>query len=99
MSSTQGRLVGLLEICGAIGVIIPPDLTAHSLAVDYLQIRLAAGALALLMVAACIDHLRRPESAAPAIAAFLLALFVIVGRWPHQKRLHHHFFITVVTSP
>jgi hypothetical protein len=35
------------------------------------------------MVAACIYHIRRKESAAPAIAAFLLALFVIVGRWPH----------------
>ncbi len=35
------------------------------------------------MIGAAIYHFRRRESASPAIAAFLLALFVIVGRWPH----------------
>jgi hypothetical protein len=45
-------------------------------------LRLAAGALALLMVAAGIYHIRRQESAAPSVSLFLLALFVIVGRWP-----------------
>jgi uncharacterized membrane protein YphA (DoxX/SURF4 family) len=83
ITAAQGRLLGLLEIIGAIGVIIPPDLTPAALAPNYLLIRLAAAGLSLLMVAACIYHIRRKESAAPAIAAFLLALFVIVGRWPH----------------
>ena len=83
MSSTQGRVVGILEIVGALGVIIPPALTPAALASDYLLVRIAAVGLALLMVAATIYHIRRKESAAPAISAFLLALFVIVGRWPH----------------
>jgi hypothetical protein len=48
----------------------------------HLIVRLAAGGLALLMVGAGIYHLRRDESAAPAVSTFLLALFVIVGRWP-----------------
>jgi len=83
MSPAQGRFIGLLEILGAIGVIIPASLTPAALAPDYLLVRLAASGLALLMVAAAIYHFRRNESAAPAIAAFLLALFVVVGRWPH----------------
>ena len=83
MTVTQGRLVGVFEILGAIGVIIPPAITPQALAENYFLIRLAAALLALLMVAACAYHFRRRESAAPAISAFLLALFVIVGRWPH----------------
>jgi uncharacterized membrane protein YphA (DoxX/SURF4 family) len=79
----QGRLVGVLEVIGAIGVIMPRAFTPASLAPNYLLIRLAATFLALLMVAASIYHFRRRESAAPAISAFLLALFVIIGRWPH----------------
>jgi len=83
MSSVQGRVVGILEILGALGVIVPPAFTPAALASDYLLVRIAAVGLALLMVAATIYHIRRKESAAPAISAFLLALFVIVGRWPH----------------
>jgi len=83
MSSVQGRVVGILEILGALGVIVPPAFTPAALASDYLLVRIAAVGLALLMVAATIYHVRRRESAAPAISAFLLALFVIVGRWPH----------------
>jgi hypothetical protein len=48
----------------------------------YILLRLATAGLALLMVAAGIYHMRRQESAAPSVALFLLALFVIVGRWP-----------------
>ncbi|MFZ1941528.1 MAG: DoxX family protein [Terracidiphilus sp.] len=83
MTATQGKIVGLLEILGAIGVIVPPNLAPGFLAPEYMLTRLAAAGLALLMAVACIYHFRRHESAAPAIAAFLLALFVIVGRWPH----------------
>jgi uncharacterized membrane protein YphA (DoxX/SURF4 family) len=83
VSATQGRLVGVVEILGAIGVIVPPSFTPAEFATNYLLIRVAAIGLALLMVAAAIYHFRRRESASPAIAAFLLALFVIVGRWPH----------------
>jgi uncharacterized membrane protein YphA (DoxX/SURF4 family) len=83
VTRAQGAVVGLLEIAGAIGVILPPAWIPDALAADYLLARLAAGGLALLMIAATIYHFRRRESAAPAISAFLLALFVIVGRWPH----------------
>jgi len=83
MSPALGRLVGILEIVGALGVILPPALTPAALVPDYLLVRMAAAGLALLMVAATIYHFRRKESAAPSVATFLLALFVIVGRWPH----------------
>jgi len=83
MTVRQGRLVGVLEILGAVGVILPPAITPSALAADYLLVRLAAGGLALLMAIACLYHLSRRESAAPAISALLLAMFVIVGRWPH----------------
>jgi uncharacterized membrane protein YphA (DoxX/SURF4 family) len=77
MSRGQAALIGLLEIAGALGVLTPSALVpAH------LLVRLAAGGLALVMVGAGIYHLRRQESAAPNVALFLLALFVIVGRWP-----------------
>jgi uncharacterized membrane protein YphA (DoxX/SURF4 family) len=77
MSRAQAVLVGLLEVLGAAGVLVPIDLWP-----PYIFLRLAAGGLALLMVAAGIYHLRRNESAAPSVSLFLLALFVIVGRWP-----------------
>jgi hypothetical protein len=57
-------------------------LAPEGLSPGYLLVRLAAGGLALLMVCAGIYHLRRREEAAPAVTLFLLALFVIVGRWP-----------------
>jgi uncharacterized membrane protein YphA (DoxX/SURF4 family) len=77
ISRGPAALIGLLEIAGAVGVLTP-----GSLVPAHLLVRLAAGGLALLMVGAGIYHLRRQESAAPAVAVFLLALFVIVGRWP-----------------
>jgi uncharacterized membrane protein YphA (DoxX/SURF4 family) len=77
MSRVQAAIIGLVEIIGAVGVVVPVDLWP-----PYVLLRLAAGGLALLMVAAGIYHLRRQESAAPAVSLFLLALFVIVGRWP-----------------
>jgi uncharacterized membrane protein YphA (DoxX/SURF4 family) len=77
MSRAQAVVVGLLEVLGAAGVLAPVDLWP-----PHVFLRLAAGALALLMVAAGIYHIRRQESAAPSVSLFLLALFVIVGRWP-----------------
>jgi uncharacterized membrane protein YphA (DoxX/SURF4 family) len=77
LSRVQAVLVGLAEILGAAGLLVPVDLMP-----PYIFLRLAAAGLALLMVAAGIYHLRRQESAAPSVALFLLALFVIVGRWP-----------------
>jgi len=59
----------------------PADIVSAGLQ-SHLFILLAAGGLALLMVAAGIYHLRRQESAAPAVSLFLLAVFVVFGRWP-----------------
>jgi hypothetical protein len=77
MSRTQAVLLGLLEIAGAVGVLVPVDLWP-----PYVFLRLATAGLALLMVVTGIYHLVRQESAAPDVSLFLLALFVIVGRWP-----------------
>ncbi len=83
LTRAQAVPVGLLEVAGAIGVVMPPMFTPEALAPDYLLVRLAAAGLALLMVGASIYHARRGESAAPSVTLFLLALFVLVGRWPH----------------
>jgi hypothetical protein len=77
LSRRQAVVVGLLEIAGAAGVLVPVDVLP-----PYVFLRVAATGLGLLMVAAAIYHVRRQESAAPSITLFLLALFVIVGRWP-----------------
>ncbi|MGD0629036.1 MAG: DoxX family protein [Terracidiphilus sp.] len=77
MSRGQAAMVGLVEIVGAAGMLVPVDVWP-----PYILLRLATAGLALLMVAAGIYHIRRQESAAPTVALFLLALFVIVGRWP-----------------
>ncbi|MGD0790086.1 MAG: DoxX family protein, partial [Terracidiphilus sp.] len=81
MSRGQATVIGLLELAGAVGVLTPAGIVSASLPV-HLFILLAAGGLALLMVAAGIYHLRRQESAAPAVSLFLLAVLVIFGRWP-----------------
>lgn len=82
MSRGLAALIGIAEIVGALAVIVPPAFTPADLGSDYLLIRLAATGLALIMVLAGIYHLRRRESAAPAVALFLLALLVVVERWP-----------------
>jgi hypothetical protein len=82
MLPIQGRLIGLLEVALAFGVLMPDIFTPEGFAPEYLIVRFAAAGLALLMVGAAIYHVRRKESAALAISIFLLALFVIVGRWP-----------------
>jgi uncharacterized membrane protein YphA (DoxX/SURF4 family) len=77
LTHAQAVLVGLLEVVGAAAILVPTDVWP-----PYILLRLAAAGLALLMVAAGIYHLRRHETAAPSVVLFLLALFVIVGRWP-----------------
>ena len=77
MSRGLAAQVGVLEVVGAVGLVLPYDFWP-----PYILLRLAAGGLALLMVIATIYHLRRKETAAPSIGLFLMSLFVIVGRWP-----------------
>ena len=68
MSRGQAAMIGLLEIAGGVGILTPADIVSAGLQ-SHLFILLAAGGLALLMVAAGIYHLRRQESAAPVGAA------------------------------
>jgi hypothetical protein len=77
MTRSQAALLALAEAAGAIAVILPIPLDPPHL------ITLAAASwLALLMVGTSIYHVSRKESATPSITLFLLALFIIVGRWP-----------------
>ncbi|MGA3049959.1 MAG: DoxX family protein [Terracidiphilus sp.] len=80
MSRSQAAFIGLLEIIGAVGLIVPMDIDTWP---PHALVRVASAALALLMVVAGIYHLRRQDSAVPDVVLFLMALFVIVGRWPH----------------
>lgn len=72
------RVIGLLEIAGAIGVIVP----AVTGFVPWLA-SLAAVGLVLLMLAAAVFHVRRGEKAAIAPNAVLgvIAAFVAWGRY------------------
>ena len=72
------RLIGILEILGAIGVVLPaltgilPWLTP-----------LAAVGLVLTMIGAAITHLRRSEYSMmiPGLVLLVLAAFVVYGRF------------------
>jgi uncharacterized membrane protein len=75
VSATTACAIGFAEILGAMGLLVP--LGAQE---PYLIAQVSAGALALLLVAACIYHARRKEQTSPILALFFLALFVIVGR-------------------
>ncbi|MFZ1941527.1 MAG: DoxX family protein [Terracidiphilus sp.] len=77
---TRAKLIGIVEVALAFGVMMPDVFTPDGLVPEYLIIRLSAAGLALLMVGAAIYHMRRKEPAALAVSIFLLALFVIVGR-------------------
>ena len=79
MSRAIAAQVGLLEIIGALGLILPMDLFP-----PHLLMLSAAGCLGLLMILAGIYHIRRQDSAVPDVVLFLMALLVIVGRWPHS---------------
>jgi len=74
--------IGVAEIAGAMGVVMPGGWLPMGLAHEHLLVISAAAGLALIMVLAGIYHVRRQEFAAPAVTLFLLALFIIVGRWP-----------------
>jgi uncharacterized membrane protein YphA (DoxX/SURF4 family) len=75
LSGPTACAIGFAEILGAIGLVIP--LGAQD---PYLVTQLSAGALAILLLAACVYHARRKEQTAPIVAVFFLAVFVIVGR-------------------
>ena len=72
------RLIGVLEVLGAIGVVLP----ALAGVLPWLT-PLAAVGLVLLMIGAALTHLRRTEYGNIAVNAVLLVLaaFVVYGRF------------------
>ncbi|WIG59981.1 MAG: hypothetical protein OJF49_002729 [Ktedonobacterales bacterium] len=72
------RFIGVAEILGAIGLILP----ALTQIQPWLTIAAALG-LALIMLGAIIFHIARKEYAQPAMNAILLllALLIVIGRW------------------
>ena len=72
------RLIGVLELLGAIGLILPAVTGIWSWLTP-----VAATGLVLTMIGAMIVHARRGEAAhiAPNIVLLLLAAFVVVGRF------------------
>jgi hypothetical protein len=83
MAPKRSRIIGLIEVLLAFGVLMPDIYTPDGTVPEYLIARCCAAGLALLMMGAAIYHMRRKEHAALDVAIFLLALFVIVGRWPY----------------
>jgi len=67
--------IGFGEILGAAGLLVPLGTQE-----PYLVAQVSAGALGLLLLAACLYHALRKEQTAPIVALFFLALFVVVGR-------------------
>jgi len=76
ISRIQAILVGLGEVAGAIGLLIPARIDPSHRIVVY-----SATWLCLLMIGAGIYHLRRRDSVTPPVVLFLLTLLVIAGRW------------------
>jgi DoxX-like family len=82
LSAAAVKIIGLLEVLAAVGLILPAVLGAAPVLVP-----LAAVGVALLMVGAIVVHLRRHEAKALVanLALIALALFVAWGRFgPHS---------------
>jgi uncharacterized membrane protein YphA (DoxX/SURF4 family) len=73
-SPTSIRLIGLAEILGAIGLVLPAAVHIAPILVP-----VAAVGLALVMVGAAAVHARRKEAPMVAINAVLLVLAVVVA--------------------
>lgn len=77
VSRIQAILVGLAEVAGAIGLLIPGQVNP-----SHVIVVCAAGWLAMIMLGAGIYHAHRRDPATPNVVLFLLALLIMVGRWP-----------------
>jgi hypothetical protein len=83
MAPIGARIIGFIEVVLALGVLMPDMYTPEGVASEYLIARSCAAGLALLMIGTGIYHARRREHAVLDATFFLMALFVIVGRWPY----------------
>jgi uncharacterized membrane protein YphA (DoxX/SURF4 family) len=73
-SPTTIRLIGIAEVLGAVGLILPAALHIAPILVP-----LAAVGLALVMVGAAVVHARRKEAPMVAINVVLLGLAIVVA--------------------
>jgi uncharacterized membrane protein YphA (DoxX/SURF4 family) len=73
-SQTNIRLIGLVEVLGAVGLVLPAALHIAPILVP-----LAAVGLALVMVGAIVVHARRKEPMNIAVNVVLIALAVFVA--------------------
>ena len=73
-SAVQIKVIGTLEVLGALGVILP--LLTGILPVTT---SIAAFAIALLQVGAVVTHVRRKETVIPNLVIIVIALFVGIG--------------------
>ncbi len=76
-------VIGFIEVVLAFGVLMPDMYTPVGAAPEYLIARTCAAGLALLMIGVGIYHARRREHTVLDATFCLMALFVIVGRWPY----------------
>jgi hypothetical protein len=76
-------IIGFIEVVLAFGVLMPDMYTPDGVAPEYMIARLSAAGLALLMIGVGIYHARRHEHAVLDVTFCLMALFVIIGRWPY----------------
>jgi uncharacterized membrane protein YphA (DoxX/SURF4 family) len=74
VSPTNIRLIGLVEVLGAIGLVLPAAVHVAPTLVP-----LAAVGLALVMVGAVVVHVRRKEPMNVAVNVVLIALAVFVA--------------------
>jgi uncharacterized membrane protein YphA (DoxX/SURF4 family) len=68
------RLIGALEVLGAIGLVLPA-----AVGIAPVLVPVAATGLAVTMVGAAVVHLRRHESPMVAVNLVLLALLLVVA--------------------
>lgn len=68
--------IALLEIAGGLCLLVPAGFWTRDL-----WVQVVAGVMAALMAYTAYYHMRRKGPAAPVIAVFLMAVFVIIGYW------------------
>lgn len=74
-TASEMKLIGLAEVLGAAGLIVP-----WSLGIVHMLTPVAAAGLALLMIGAIATHRRRHESILFVSALFVLLIFIAIGR-------------------
>jgi len=74
VTDVQFRTVGLLEVLGALGLILPP-----ALGIAPVLVPLAATGLALTMVGAIATHVRLGETDRLAVPVLVLALALVIA--------------------